>query len=354
MPAPQCRTILRGAFAGAVVFALSVLTSGAVEVIQDVAYYSPGGRNSRLDVYIPDRFAPASATVVFYHGGALSSGDKSSAFEFCHELAMRGYAAVAPDYTLATDRQPSYPQTVLDAKNVVIWAKGQGGEDYGLPRRVIVAGSSAGGYLAMMVAVTSGVPFFQGIPARPGAYRVDAFVSLWGGSDLVWHVQTFGQDQAVITYLGEPMNGANAGLYAFASPINHVDIYDPPGVFFHGRSDATVPSGHSTRMADAMRLRGTYAAVTLKSGAEHGFDAWGGRRAVAARVADAIPRLLDAGRRQSDFAGDGTVDGDDLQRYAGAFLDRDAEADVNLDGTVDRNDFLSFCDAFFADLADGR
>jgi hypothetical protein len=169
---------------------------------------------------------------------------------------------------------------------------------------------------------------------------------MWGGSDLVWQVRTFGQDPSLTEYLGARLGPGTEDLYRDASPISHLDLFDQPGLLFHGTGDAVVPYGHSSRMRNAMEAFGIPVSLTSRSGAGHGFDDWGGQAAMADRIADALPRLLAWTSRRPDVSGDGLVGAEDLSAYCAAYVARAPSADVNADSEVDRVDFLSFFDAF--------
>lgn len=120
--------------------------------VSDVLYLdSVGGeltesasRWCRLDLYYPvDR--PGFATVVWFHGGGLTSGGRS----IPESLMGRGWAVVAADYRLHPD--VSAPTYIQDAAAAVAWVFDHIGEYGGDPGRIVVSGRSAGGYLASMV-----------------------------------------------------------------------------------------------------------------------------------------------------------------------------------------------------------
>lgn len=98
----------------------------------------------RLDLYLPVN-RNDFATVVWFHGGGLTQGDKS----IPDPLRGQGIAVVAPNYRLSpTAKSPEY---IEDAAAAVAWTI-QHIESYGGSRKkVFVAGHSAGGYLAAMV-----------------------------------------------------------------------------------------------------------------------------------------------------------------------------------------------------------
>jgi acetyl esterase/lipase len=98
----------------------------------------------RLDLYVP--VGPRNfATVVWFHGGGLTQGNKS----IPKSLQGQGIAVVAPNYRLSPDAKS--PEYVEDAAAAVAWTV-KNIESYGgSQKKVFVAGHSAGGYLATMV-----------------------------------------------------------------------------------------------------------------------------------------------------------------------------------------------------------
>ena len=100
----------------------------------------------KLDVYIPD--GECSRTFLYFHGGGLEAGDKAGAEKFAIDLTERGIAVVSANYRMYPTAK--FPGFIEDAAAAVKWvnthAPGYGGSD-----RLFVGGSSAGGYLSMML-----------------------------------------------------------------------------------------------------------------------------------------------------------------------------------------------------------
>lgn len=115
-----------------------------------IAYRDTAGADAytrekcRLDVYAPEG-ADDFVTVVWFHAGGLRMGERYVP----GELRDRGYAVVAASYRLSPE--VSAPAYIEDAAAAVAWVF-ENIERYGGSRdRVVVAGASAGGYLAMML-----------------------------------------------------------------------------------------------------------------------------------------------------------------------------------------------------------
>lgn len=116
-----------------------------MKTIENISY---GNLDSvqKLDLYLPD--GAASSMFVYFHGGGLVSGNKNFADVFAPYLTSRGIAIASANYRMYPDAE--YPDFICDAAQAVAWAneymrKELGGE------RLYIGGSSAGGYLSMML-----------------------------------------------------------------------------------------------------------------------------------------------------------------------------------------------------------
>lgn len=108
------------------------------------------GTAHKLDLFLP---APSSAQplaplLVFIHGGYWQELSKASSLFAAPDCTAAGMAFAAIDYTLAP--QASVHAMALECRKALRWLH-QYGESLGLdPRRIVVAGSSAGAHLAAM------------------------------------------------------------------------------------------------------------------------------------------------------------------------------------------------------------
>jgi acetyl esterase/lipase len=98
----------------------------------------------RLDLYHPAN-SPGYPTVVWFHGGGLSSGEKSVP----EQLKNQGIAVAAVNYRLFP--KVKCPAYIDDSAAAVAWVMKHIGEYGGSPRLVFVSGHSAGGYLTLML-----------------------------------------------------------------------------------------------------------------------------------------------------------------------------------------------------------
>ena len=100
--------------------------------------------------YRPPAGGPPTPLVVFYHGGGWVFGDLETHDSACRLICRdAGVHVLAVDYRLAPEH--SAPAAVDDAYAAYRWAREHAGELGADPRRVAVAGDSAGGNLAAVV-----------------------------------------------------------------------------------------------------------------------------------------------------------------------------------------------------------
>ena len=85
---------------------------------------------------------------IYFHGGGIESGDKKFETKMCKTLTGNNIAVVCANYRLY--KSAKYPEFLLDCASAVAWTKNNIGE-YFSPTALYVGGSSAGGYISMML-----------------------------------------------------------------------------------------------------------------------------------------------------------------------------------------------------------
>ena len=138
-----------------------------------------------------------------------------------------------------------------DVKCAVRWLRANA-EGIGLdPNRIAAVGGSAGGYLAMMVGYSAGVPKLEGTGGNEGvSSAVQAVVDLYGPPDLTMADRR--DDPVVPKFLGATYEEAPE-RYDEASPMYYLDKNDPPTLIIHGTIDNLVPVTHADLLAERLR-----------------------------------------------------------------------------------------------------
>ena len=98
----------------------------------------------RLDLYHPNNKTDF-ATVIWFHGGGLTSGEK----KIPDQLKNQGIAVVSVNYRLSP--KVKSPVWIEDAAAAVAWTINQISNYGGSPKKIFLSGHSAGGYLTSMV-----------------------------------------------------------------------------------------------------------------------------------------------------------------------------------------------------------
>lgn len=129
---------------------------GGVERVASAVQFEPGPRGL-LDVWTQPaaqpaaRRAPGKPVLVFFYGGGWANGSRLDYGFVAKAFAARGYVVVLPDYRLVP--QVRFPAFLQDAATAVRWTHDNIARYGGDPDRIAVAGHSAGGYLAVMLAL---------------------------------------------------------------------------------------------------------------------------------------------------------------------------------------------------------
>jgi acetyl esterase/lipase len=244
-----------------------------VERIPDVSYGHAGRRN-RLDV-CRLRSRPTGAPVLVYlHGGGYVSGAKHrEARALLHRMAAEGWVCVSANYRLRP--AAGFVDHLVDVKKVLAWVREHGaayGADLGT---VVVSGSSAGGHLAALAALTPGEPVYQ-----PGFEDADtavtAAVCLYG-----YYGRYYGH--------GEDERRPSSPLVLDAA-------HAPPFFLAHGDRDTYLPVEGAREFAARLRRSSPNPVVYAElPGGQHGFDRFRSLRfeAVVDGVAAFLARVRD-------------------------------------------------------------
>lgn len=238
-----------------------------IHVERGVEFFS-GERTLRADLYFPSDKIQTNhlAALVWIHGGGWSGGQRDAKREVsvCSDLARAGYVAMSIEYVLSDKKQAVWPTNLWDCKTAVRWLR-KNAARYGVDaNRIGVAGGSAGGHLAAMVALTAPVDGLD--PAEPLgdiSCAVKCCVDLYGISDIgTYHDATM---------LGKTFVEAPE-LYRAASPVTYVRSNSVPLLICHGTADTTVDIAQSKLLAQALTQAGVEHQLEIVTNAPHTFD----------------------------------------------------------------------------------
>jgi acetyl esterase/lipase len=228
---------------------LNAVTPGDGEtrqVAKDVFFGSDP--RQALDVYAPQT-AGLHPVVVFFYGGSWASGQRQDYGFAARALAARGFVVVVPDYRLVPAF--AFPAFVEDGAAAVRWAVANINKYGGDPARIAVMGHSAGGYIALMLAMDR--------RWLGEASPIKAAVGLAGPYD----------------FLPFEPNGASDRAFGHVKdlkstqPISFVGAGRPPVLLLQGLDDDTVYPHNARNLAAALATAGSEAEVKLYDGLGH-------------------------------------------------------------------------------------
>jgi acetyl esterase len=175
-------------------------------------------------IYTPAGGPGRRPLIVYYHGGGWVIGGLATHDGVCRDLAADTDAViVSVEYRLAPEHQ--FPAAVEDAVAALEWAHDHAGDIGGDPARVAVAGDSAGGNLAAVVAMLAqqqhGPPLrFQllvypvvGVREEQASVRDNAEGYLLTRRDMEWFTtQYVGEPDGLEDPRFDPITGDLAGV----------------------------------------------------------------------------------------------------------------------------------------------
>lgn len=263
-----------------------VSTGSDVDVYPGLIYASPVGfRPLRLDFYCPAIGSRPAPLVVWIHGGAFAMGHRGLLPDFLAEarffelLAGHGFAVATIDYRLSGEAR--FPAQLGDIKAAIRWLRARSGDLNLDPTRVAVWGESAGGHLAAMAGVTSGLIELEGrVGVREGSSAVQAVVDWYGPTDFAAMdrqrpsnaIQTHGDAGSPESRLIGATVDVSPELVARANPCTYVRPGLPPFLVAHGTADRLVPFGQSGLLVEALRAAGVTVTFHAVEGADHVFE----------------------------------------------------------------------------------
>jgi len=197
-----------------------------VELKSDLSYLKPEPTDDyaksqcKLDVYLPKNPSKPFPLLVWFHGGALTGGAKTSSVsvKVAQSMAARGVGVVLVEYRLHP--KVRFPVYIQDAAQGVRWAV-ENAKTLGAQPKVYVGGHSAGGYIAAILCMDS--HFLKDAGVQPD--QIGGFISMSG--QLMTHytvAKERGFSEKVITADD-------------AAPIHYIRKDNPPLLLLIGDDD---------------------------------------------------------------------------------------------------------------------
>ncbi|MCE9592087.1 MAG: alpha/beta hydrolase [Planctomycetes bacterium] len=240
----------------------------AIETMREMVYTTHRGTPLHMDLHKPAGATGLLPVILWLPGGGWRNSRRC---EGPFWAAEHGFAIASINYRVTPGA--TAPANIHDCKAAVRFLRDNTqwlGVD---PARIGVWGSSAGGHLAAMVALSAGVSELEGDGvAQPAAVR--AACDYCGPSELTRCAKPVNREkfpalyEVTEAYLAGPVLERRE-LARLVSPRTYARRDAPPMLIVHGKKDDIVPFEESAILYEALRDAGAPARLTLLPEANH-------------------------------------------------------------------------------------
>jgi len=253
-----------------------------------------------MDIYKPAGIAAPTPTVLWIHGGGWTGGNKNAIPGFMQDLVNNGVTVASINYRLS--QEAIFPAQIQDVKGAVRFLRANNATYRVDSLRIGAWGTSAGGHLSALLAMTGGNPSAEGSVGGNTAFssRILTAVDFFGPSDLlnmnldvttppgstIDHDAPDSPESRLIGFSGtgegvgvlranqsnpNPPYPQKMALVTLASPVAQASFDDPTMLISHGTVDTSVPFKQSQKLYDALNAAGAGPLFWPAEGFGHGF-----------------------------------------------------------------------------------
>jgi acetyl esterase len=229
--------------------------------IQEV-YKTVDSFKLKIDIFYTTRppVRENKPAIVFFHGGGWAFGTPNEFFTTCERYARMGFVTFSVDYRLSIENGVTPHKTIspieslMDARSAIRWVRGNAGKFHIDKNKIVAAGQSAGGHLALCTAMIDDYNEKSddlSVSCRPDAILLfSACVNAVEG----WCDRLLADRRNKIWSIS-PAHNIKGGL--------------PPMIEFHGTYDDQVPVWTVQFFENAMKKESNYFELHTYEGRRH-------------------------------------------------------------------------------------
>ena len=240
-------------------------------MIPNVTYLTMGGIDLKLDVYRRLNVTTPQPTLVYYHGGFWVAGNKEAAITALAPWLEMGWSVVNVEYRLgAVAQAPAALEDSLCALRFI--AAPAQLTAYNIdPAKIVVTGESAGGHLALSMAmIPDSAKLDLECAATTPLPKVAAAINWFGIYDVADVIDGANFRAAAARWFGSLPNRME--IAKRVSPMTYVRAGLPPIMTIHGDADPTVPYAQALKLKTDLDLyKVPNQLVTIPKGGHGGF-----------------------------------------------------------------------------------
>ncbi|EWH05346.1 esterase [Pseudoalteromonas lipolytica SCSIO 04301] len=172
--------------------------------------------------------------IVLVHGGGWGSGSPAILQTLAAKLAAKGFVVATPAYTLSDEAQ--YPASIHDIALATQWLKSNASRFHLNAEKLTLAGSSAGGQIAALLAYSHGKLLNQSASL---AVNARVLINIDGLSDFTTPLALRYENDKnkAVTSASKWLGGRYEevpAIWQHASPINYISNTSPATLFING------------------------------------------------------------------------------------------------------------------------
>ena len=201
-----------------------------------------------------------NTAIVFFHGGGWAFGTPGEFFTTCERYAEMGIVTFSVEYRLSIDNGVTPSKTispiesVMDARSAMRWVRENAAKFHLDKNKIVVAGQSAGGQLALSTAMIDEYNEKTDDPAVSSSPNAILLFSSCVNTVEGWCDYLLAERRSKIWSI---------------SPAHHIRKGLPPMIEFHGTDDEQVPKWTLQFFENAMKKEGNEFELHLFEGRKH-------------------------------------------------------------------------------------
>jgi acetyl esterase len=201
-----------------------------------------------------------NTAIVFFHGGGWAFGTPDEFFTTCERYAEMGIVTFSVEYRLSIDNGVTPSKTispiesVMDARSAMRWVRENAAKFHLDKNKIVVAGQSAGGQLALSTAMIDEYNEKTDDPAVSSSPNAILLFSSCVNTVEGWCDYLLAERRSKIWSI---------------SPAHHIRKGLPPMIEFHGTDDEQVPKWTLQFFENAMKKDGNEFELHMFEGRKH-------------------------------------------------------------------------------------
>jgi len=249
-----------------------------------IVYLRANNIDLNLNVITAGPETEARPTLIWIHGGGWAHLAREDRILYLLPYLAQGMNTVNIDYRVAN--QAPAPAAVEDCRCALQWVY-RHAKEYGFDTtKLVVAGESAGGHLALMTGMLDLTAGFDNACAMSIGHqpiKVAAIVNFFGITDVAEVVEGPNQQTWAMEWFGSLPDRAE--LAKKLSPLTYIRAGLPPIITIHGTKDPAIPYTQAVRLHEGLDRAGVpNQLVTIPEGG-HGVSSFSPAEALRAQAA---------------------------------------------------------------------